>query len=151
METEFLPETMPEDFEFSLTWGCYGISSYDSKTGKLVKTTDATHPEDYIAYYELSQDYKERIYRYIRSLDPEDYPDSYNPNKNMASSPSLTLILSVTSNGMEKTIEAEDIAYTYESKNKKGQAFLSACKSIELILTGTVEWSSLPEYEFLYD
>jgi len=26
-KNEFLPETMPEDFSFSLTWGCYGISS----------------------------------------------------------------------------------------------------------------------------
>ncbi len=34
---------VPADFSFSLTWGCYGISSYDSRTGKLVKTTDATH------------------------------------------------------------------------------------------------------------
>ena len=151
VETEFLPETMPDDFSFSLTWGCYGISSYDSKTGKLVKTTDATHPEDYVTYYELSEKNKQQIYNYIRGLDPEAYPDSYNPNKNMASSPSMTLILTVTANGMEKTIKAEDIACTYESKNKKGQAFLSACKSIELILTGTAEWSSLPEYEFYYE
>ena len=150
-KNEFLPETMPEDFSFSLTWGCYGISSYDSSTGKLVKTTDATHPEDYITYYELSENYKKRIYDYIRNLDPESYPDNYNPQKGLASSPSMTLILTVYANGTKKEIKAEDIAMTYEAKNKKGQKFLSACRSIELILTGTVEWSSLPEYEFFYD
>ena len=30
---------LPEDYSFSLTWGVYGVSSYDSSTGKLVKTT----------------------------------------------------------------------------------------------------------------
>ena len=36
-------------------------------------------------------------------------------------------------------------------ENKKGQKFLSVCKAIEEILTGSEEWKALPEYEFLYD
>ena len=44
-EEKILPDERPEDFSFSLIWGAYGTSSYDSRTGKLVKTTDATHPE----------------------------------------------------------------------------------------------------------
>ncbi len=150
--TEFLPENMPEDFSFSLTWGCYGISSYDSSTGKLVKTTDATHPEDYVTAYHLSEEEKMEIYECIRVLDPEEYPDTYDPQEGgLMSEPSMTLILSVYANGTEKTITAKDIAYSYNSKDKKGQAFLSACKSIMTILTETKEWKVLPEYEFIYE
>lgn len=148
----FLPEIMPEDFSFSLTWGCYGISSYDSQTGRLVKTTDATHPEDYVTAYELSEEEKKEIYECIRALEPESYPDTYDPQEGeRMSEPSLTLVISVYANGAEKTITAEDIAYAYEAKNQKGQAFLTACKSIISILTETKEWKALPEYEFLYE
>lgn len=146
-----LPEE-PNEFTFSLTWGCYGISSYDSATGKLVKTKDATHPEDYITTYHLSEEELEQIYELIRELDIESYPDEYNPHPGgLASEPSMTLILSVHTDELDKTVTADDIALTYESKNIKGQRFLSVCKSIRDILIATDEWGALPEYEFFYD
>lgn len=52
------PTVVPEDFSFALTWNCYGVSSYDSQTGKLVKTTDATNPDDYVTYYQLTTEDK---------------------------------------------------------------------------------------------
>lgn len=142
---------VPDDFRFSYVWNMYGISSYDSETGKLVKTTDATHPEEYETTYMLSDAEKAQIYEQISSLDILSYPDEYNPNEGVYSSPSITLILSVKDGDTEKTVKAEDIAYSYSSENKKGQKFLSVCKSIEEILTGSEEWKALPEYEFLYD
>ena len=45
-----------ESFSFSLVWDCYGVSSYDSETGRLIKTTDATNPEDYITHCELTEE-----------------------------------------------------------------------------------------------
>lgn len=140
-----------DTFSFSLTWGTYGISSYDSSTGKLVKTTDSTHPEDYITTYKLTEEQKAQIYKLIEELDITSYPDEYNPNGNASSKPSMTLILSVTSDTVQKTVEAADIAITYYSDNKKGQAFLDVCKAIQDILTATDEWEALPEYEFFYD
>lgn len=141
-----------DDFSFSLTWGCYGVSSYDSKTGKLVKTTDATHPEDYITYYELSAEYKELIYDYILALDVDSYPDIYNPHGDgLSSEPPMTLILTVHIGDSEKTIKAENIAITYKSNDEKGQAFLTTCKAIRDILTETEEWKALPDYEFHYE
>lgn len=147
-----LPEKMPEDFSFALTWGCYGISSYDSTSGILVKTTHATHPEDYVTSYELPEEVKNQIYDEIRVLDPVSYPDVYDPQEGgLMSSPSMTLILTVCANGKEKTIKAVSIACTYKSEDEKGQLFLSTCKAIETILTETEEWKALPEYEFFYE
>ena len=55
------PVIVPEDFAFALTWNCYGVSSYDSQTGRLVKTTDATTPDDYVTYYQLTDQDKEYV------------------------------------------------------------------------------------------
>lgn len=141
-----------DSFSFSLTWGCYGISSYDSKTGKLVKTTDATNPEDYVTTYRLTTEQKRIIYDLILDLNITTYPDTYTPHTNgLMSAPSMTLLLSVNTDAVRKTITAAGIALTYESDNREGQKFLSVCKAIRDILTSTEEWKSLPEYEFFYD
>ena len=140
-----------ESFSFSLVWNCYGVSSYDSETGRLIKTTDATNPEDYITYCELTEEQMRRIYELIKSLDVGSYPDIYNPHADgFASSPTMTLILSVKTDTLQKTISAVDIAMSYDSQNARGQRFLDVCKAIEDILTSTDEWKALPDYEFYY-
>lgn len=137
---------------FSITWNVFGISSYDSTTGKLVKTTDATNPEDYVTTLFLSDRQKYRIWELIRGLDIETYPEEYDPREgSMSSDPSMTLVLTVKTESFEKTVRAEDIALSYVSSDAKGQKFLDVCKGIVEILTSTEEWKALPEYEFLYD
>lgn len=146
-------ESAPEadGFSFSLTWGCYGISSYDSATGRLVKTSDATHPEDYVTTYYLTDEQKQEIYNLITELNIEKYPDEYNPHKNAVSTPYMTLILSVKTDGIDKTVTCPETVLSYDANNRKGQKFLDVCKAIEEILTATDEWKALPEYEFFYD
>ena len=61
-------KNMPKDFSFSIKWNVFGISSYDSSTGKLVKTTDATNPEDYITTYTMSEEELEHVYNLIYNL-----------------------------------------------------------------------------------
>ena len=146
-----LPEK-PDGFSFTLTWGCYGISSYDSESGKLVKTKHATYPENYVTTYNLSTEEYNKIYSMIRELNIEAYPDVYNPHKDgIASAPSMTLILSVKTNTVKKTVTAENIALTYECNNADGRRFLNVCKNIQDILIETDQWKALPEYEFFYD
>ena len=140
-----------DDFSFALTWGCYGISSYDSRTGKLVKTTDATHPEDYITSYRLTAEEMRTVYGLITDLDVESYPDEYDPNEGWMSSPSMTLILTVRMGQTEKIIAAKNIVIRYFSEDEKGQRFLTVCKTIEELLTATEEWKALPDYEVLYE
>ncbi len=141
--------TVPEDFSFALTWNTYGISSYDSETGTLIKTTDATYPEDFVTNHKLTDEEKIKIYSIVSSLDAASYPDVYDPQNGM-SEPSMTLILTVRENGKEKTIKAEDISLSFESKTKKGRRFLGACEDIIDILTAIEEWKALPDYERYY-
>ena len=146
------PVATVDNFSFSLVWGCYGISSYDSETGELIKTTDATTPDDYVTTYHLTTQQKQQIFNLIKDLNVTTYPDIYDPHGGgLASSPSMTLVLSVKIGSAEKNITAADIALTYESKDSKGQNFLTVCKAIEDILTATDEWNALPEYEHFYD
>jgi len=142
---------VPDNLSFSLTWNTYGISSYDSATGKLVKTTDATNPEDYVTTLELDGTQLFEIWELLWELDIETYPDEYNPHGGLASSPSMTLILTLRDGDKVKTVRAENIALSYESDDPKGQKFLDTCKGIRDILIATEEWKALPEYEFFYD
>ena len=138
-------------YSFSLTWGTYGYSSYDSVSKKLIKSKDATNPDDYTTKLELNMQQYSEIWRLISDLDIESYPDKYNPHGNGVSTPYMTLILSVKSDDIDKTVTVEETMLSYDANNKKGQKFLDVCKGIEEILTETNEWKSLPEYEFLYD
>lgn len=139
------------NYSFSLTWNTYGISSYDSKTGTLIKTNDATNPKDYTTNLKLSEQQYSAIWKLIKGLDIESYPDEYNPHGNGVSTPYMTLILSVKADGIDKTITVKETMLSYEANNKKGQKFLDTCKGIRDILTATEEWKALPEYEFFYD
>ncbi len=141
--------SVPEDFAFSLTWNCYGISSYDSRTGTLVKTTDTASPEDYLTEYRLSEEDRIFFYDLITSLDPGSYPEEYDPQNGM-SKPSMTLILTVYQQGSEKTVRAENIGLSFTSADEKGQRFLSVCKAISDRLTATDAWKALPDYEHFY-
>ncbi len=143
-------EDMPEDFSFSLTWNVNGISSYDSKTGKLVKEDDATNADDYTAYYQLTDEDKEYIYNLISELDIDSYPEKHDP-KSGTSKPAMKLALTVNGNGKQKTVTAAGLALQFTSEDAKGQAFLSACENIINRLTATEAWTALPEYEHLYD
>ena len=144
-------QAIPEDFSFALTWGTFGISSFDSQTGKLVKTTDATNPSDYVTNYQLTEEEKAYIfYDLIYPLNVDSYPVMYDPGNGM-STPSRTLILTVRMNGTEKIIKAEDISVFDATEDKKGQAFLSVCKSISDLLKATEEWKALPDYEVIYE
>ena len=139
------------NYSFSLTWNTYGISSYDSKTGTLIKTSDATNPKDYTTNLKLTEQQYSAIWKLIKGLDIESYPDEYNPHGDGVSTPYMTLILSVKADGIDKTITVKETMLSYEANNKKGQKFLDTCKGIRDILTATEEWKALPEYEFFYD
>ncbi len=135
---------IPKDFSFALTWGVYGISSYDSQTGKLIKTNYVTNPEDYTTYYKLTNEDERYIYDLLTALDVKSYPDVYDP-QNGFSEPSMTLILTVRINGEVKTIKAEDVSFFPWSEDEKGQLFIDTCRAISDKLEATEGWKALPD------
>ena len=139
-----------DSFSFSFTWNVLGISSYDSTTGKLVKSSHATNPDDYITTYILTNAQKEKIYNLIASLDITSYPDQYDPHNGEGFGiPPTYLILSVQTNTTEKSISTTGFIF-YDAENSRGQNFLNVCYEIINILTATEEWQALPDYEFHY-
>lgn len=147
---------MPSDFSFSLVWGTYGISSYNSATGRLVKTNDATDVSKYTATVFLDDEQRAGIYSILTSLDLSAYPDVYDPMNDpgsetkVYSSPNRTIILTVNAGDLHKKITCEGIAYG-SGYNDQARDFLAAIGSITGILTSTDAWKAFPEYEFFYD
>ncbi len=144
---------MPREyFAFSFTWGCYGVSSYDSETGLLIKEKNATYPHKYTTNLMLTEEQLNEISALIEELDIKSYSDRYDPhNGGLHSSPSMTLVLSVKTEDYHKSVTAEDVALGFEEcSNQKGRKFLSVCKRIQEIITESEEWKALPDYEFHY-
>ena len=84
----------------------------------------------------LPEETFKQIYEILRDLDIGKYPYLYNPYGNgAASSPPMSLILTVRIGETERTIRAEDISLSYEAGSKKGQSFLDVCREISDTLT----------------
>ena len=148
---------LPKDFAFSIVWGCYGISSYDSKTGKLVKTEDATDVSKYTCRVQLTEDQMAEVYRILFSeIDIFQYPDAYDPfnapdaEVRVASEPNQTIIISVTANGRTKTVTCSEVAFGSSGYCEEARAFMSAENEIVELITSLPEWAAFPEYEFFY-
>lgn len=149
---------LPDDFAFSIVWGTYGISSYDSRTGKLIKTKDATDVSRYTCTVQLSEDQMTEVYRILFSdIDIFEYPDSYDPFNapdaeiRVASEPNQTIIISVTANGRTKTVTCNEVAFGSTGYCEEAQAFMDAENKIVELITSLPEWAAFPEYEFFYE
>lgn len=154
------PSEVPADFAFRFTWGCYGVSSYDSESGKLVKTSHATHPEDYVAGLTLQGDQRRRAWLLLSQLNWDSYPaeyDPYNPpdsDTRVASEPNRDLVLWFRAEGTEHSVSCRGICLDgagVRGYDAKARTFLQICDRLTGLLTGTPEWQALPDYEFYYD
>ena len=151
---------VPEDFSFSLVWNTYGISSYDSRTGVLVKTKDATDVSRYTTKLHLTPEQLAACYNALFvGINITDYPDKYDPfnapgaTSRFMSIPNQTIIITATADGVTKTVKCEGIAFgTYEDCYcDEAIRFLSACCDLEDVIMSTDEWLALPDYEFYYE
>ena len=155
---EFIPQytedniVLPDDFSFSIVWDYYGISSYDSKTGKLIKTYDTADISKYTATYNMTEEELLKIYKILfYDIDIREYPDEYDPynpsDKKTLTGGKDTVIIKATANGEEKTVECRDIVKSYKGTNGTATAFVLAKYRITSILTSTPEWKALPANE----
>ncbi len=148
-----------DDFTLFIRWGVFGISSYDSVTGRLVKTTDATDPSAYVTELGFSGNVAESVYDVIQGIDIFAYPDTYDPfnapgaESIMGSEPNQTIVLKVRTGSREKTVSCPGIAYGSldDCWCEEARDFMVAVRQIVSIITDTPEWQALPEYEFFYE
>ena len=151
--------TLPEDFSFSMTFGVYGVSSYDSKSGKLIKTRDASDTEKYTAYVKLSEDQLKEAYRRLfMDIDFWQYPGSYDPfnapdaETKYMSEPNQTIVVTVYADGQQKTVNCRGIAFGSSEQcfSEEARAFLQAMYDLQNLITALPEWEALPEPEHYY-
>lgn len=159
-ENQYRPEDVPEGFGFSLVWNTFGQNSYDSRTGRLVKTTNATHPEDYVTEMFFSPEDMRWVYTAVQNMDLSVYPNSYDPfNAPDAElvqmvTPSQNLVLTVWDGGkVVKRIECMNVLYfgMAEGYDDAAKDFVALCRGISERVYASSEWKALPEYEFFYE
>ena len=141
-----------EDFYFVLTWGVQKDSSYDSRSGTLIKTkyVRERQPEEYIATYQYPN--INEIYEMAKSINVYSYADDYYPYEgcSMRSDPSVDYVFEIN----DKTITSSDCPITSEipdSVTKKGKRYLTLIFAIKNTLVNSDEWKAMPDPEILYD
>lgn len=142
---------IPEDFSFSLVYGVCGDLTYDSETGELVKQKTATNVKDYTTTFFFTDEQKSQLYDLIVAMDPASYPAEYNPfDENIMSDPSDEIVLTVTYQGVTKTITCHDVPIGAEAVDEQGERFMDVVHAITEIIYASDEWQALPEYEHFY-
>ena len=141
-----------EDFYFVLTWGVRKDSSYDSRTGKLIKTkyVRERQPEEYIATYQYPN--INEIYEMAKSINVYSYADDYYPyeGSSIRTNPSVDYVLEIN----DKTITSEDCPFYNgipDGVTKRGKQYLTLVFAIKNTLTNSEEWKAMPDPEILYD
>ena len=140
-----------EDFYFVLTWGVQLDSSYDFRTGTLIKTKYVIErqPEEYIATYQYPN--IKEIYETAKSINVYSYPDEYYPyeGSSLQTTPSVDYIFEIN----DKTITSKDCPIIQEVPNdvtKRGKQYLSLILTMKNTLINSDEWKAMPEFEVLY-
>ena len=149
-----------QSLEFSLVWNTYGISSYDSRTGELIKTRDAQNPEDFETTMFLPSSQLNTLRVMLENMDLDAYPNQYDPfnapdaEVQKMCTPSQDVILTVYSEGkIVKRIECKNVLYfgMDEGYDENAEAFIEFCKLASDFICMSDEWKALPEYEVLYE
>ena len=143
---------LPEDFYFVLTWGVQKDSSYDSRTGTLIKTKYVIErqPEEYIAAYQYPN--INEIYEMAKSINVYSYADEYYPyeGSSIATNPTVDYVFEINN----KTITSENCPILSEipdGVSKRGKKYLTLILTIKNTLINSDEWKAMPDFEFLYD
>ena len=139
------------DFYFVLTWGVQKDSSYDSRSGTLIKTkyVRERQPEEYITTYQYPN--INEIYEMAKSINVYSYEDNYYPYEGYLAktTPSVDYVFEINN----KTITSEDcpiMSGIPDSVTKRGKQYLTLLFTIMNTLTNSEEWKAMPDSEILY-
>ena len=139
------------DLYFVLTWGVQKDSSYDSRSGTLIKTkyVRERQPEEYITTYQYPN--INEIYEMAKSINVYSYADDYYPYEGYLAktTPSVDYVFEINN----KTITSEDcpmMSTIPDSVTKRGKQYLTLLLTIMNTLTNSEEWKAMPDPEILY-
>ena len=140
-----------EDFYFVLTWGVRLDSSYDSRTGTLIKTKYVIErqPEEYIATYQYPN--INEIYEMAKSINVYSYANDYYPYEGslIMTSPSVDYVFEIN----DKIITSNDCPILNEIPDdvtERGKKYLALLLTIRNTLMNSDEWKAMPDPEILY-
>ena len=140
-----------EDFYFVLTWGIQKDSSYDSRTGTLIKSkyVRERQPEEYIATYQYPN--INEIYEMAKSIDIYSYADDYYPYEgySLMTTPSMDYVFEIN----DKTITSENCPISFgipDEVTERGKQYLTLIFAITNTLTNSEEWKAMPDSEIMY-
>lgn len=153
----WLSHIYSDKYSLGLRFGTYGESFYDSESGKLVKTTNATNPSKYQTEFFMSEEAFDTVLNMIWSMDISSYPSTYDPinppdaEVKLESEPYETLVLTYRAGDYVKTITCEKVAFGGGGYDEKSRAFLELCDYIQNVVVNSKEWQALPDYEVYYE
>ena len=140
-----------KDFYFVLTWGVQLDSSYDSRTGTLIKTkyVRERQPEEYITTYQYPN--INEIYEMAKSINVYSYADDYYPYEGslVYTAPSVDYIFEIN----DKIITSNDCPILNEIPDgvtERGKQYLTLILTIKNTLINSDEWKAMPDFEILY-
>ena len=157
-----------DGFSFRIRWGVMGQSSFDSGTGVLIKTTNASDPDKFKTKLKLRREDLAELSELAAALDLSvipDAPETYEPYITEGigwalAKPANTLELTLCTEQGEKTILCkgslslmlweEDTGERYEPVGANGEAFVTLVRRILGMIRSSKAWKALPEYEVLY-
>lgn len=145
-----LPKQMPEDFSFSLQWGIWGKSYYNSETGELIKSKYEDNKEDFKTVCFLNEDELESVYSILVKLNIDNY-DDMKPQEFRQCTPGMKYELEVKINKAYKIITLpEGIDSSRTHITSRARRIQKSIDQITEIIYQKEEWKALPKEERLY-
>ena len=147
--TNPLNKEREDDFSFTLVWGVWGKSSYNSKTGELVKSKYESNMQDFVTTLFLSDDQLDDIYSVLYDLKIHKY-DEFKYNEFAHSNPGEYLNITVYTNDYCHEISTTSDINLDKTYSNKALKFKETIQYITNIIYQTDEWKSLPKEEKIY-
>ncbi|MBP5155237.1 MAG: VWA domain-containing protein [Clostridia bacterium] len=147
-----------EGFGFAIGWGIYSDSTYDSRTGRLVKSHFQPDIADYTATLVLSEEQLAAVKEILDRLDLESYPAEFTPYDDIDSTvmeqtiPYETIKIVMYDGPRAVSVCCNEIAlFGEKAYSEKTKAFFNAAQEITRIITASPEWQSLRELVNLHE
>lgn len=141
-----MPETMPDDFGFILDYGVTARNSLDTINGTYTK--DLVMAAPVTTDLRLTEDEMAEIYQMMRDIAILDYPDVYNPERDVEVSPYVTYNIEITIAGQSKSIHWDDMGLVTIAK---ATALRNLFERVHEIVVAKDEYKQLPPIQGGYD